>query len=200
MRTIRVKISRLPTRILSGRTLTPKIRKLSQRSAAPPIPEKKSKQKKAVKFHIPRYAPEAKEKIREREEVERRIGPSRSIAGPTERPGASTSIYVAGNMVVLRSIHVPHTYTDKHGKFVNTDRWVDTAMVVEPRDIWEKRAALPWDRRGLVPSRTYLALSGPGWRCYYPWSTEADFMSLANGNSTGRLLNRGGKWSNYIDF
>ena len=99
----------------------------------------------------------------------------------------------SGPRILLdQEVPVPHTLTTRTGRHCETNRWFDRAFLVYDPSI-------PPDQRG-SENHPWFGVSGPGFRCYYPQSSEADFESILTSGSSGRWLHAYGQRANYVQF
>ena len=87
---------------------------------------------------------------------------------------------------------LPHTYHTAKGAHCLTDTWIsDGFLVFDPR--------LEPPALGSVDN-PWFGIRGPGFRCYYPGSSVADWESCMTSGSSGRWLARWSQKKSYTTF
>ena len=174
-RRLRIKPTRLPSRMLAGRTMQARLRPAS----APPA-----------------VTPQAPQQPRPRRVPGNRVVLHERIFPPIPTHGSPASgappQKKTGAIEISAEYRAPHTLRTKTGRPCRTDRWFDRMGLCYD-------SGAPEDSRGGF-NDPWLWVGGGGFRCYYPQSTKRDFAAMFSSGSTGRWLNSWSQKSNYIEF
>lgn len=95
---------------------------------------------------------------------------------------------------------LPHTLVDRHGRRVQTQKWINRAFLVVVEDDQQRIIRLSGGFGPVDTSRAMLGLAGPKFRCYYPGSSKRDYDAVIGSGSSGRWLQRWPQKSLYVSF